>query len=289
MANSTGLGDHPLVNGLVTREGLTEPHNFANVETASSDVLLDYFFGDQGGGGFSDAAFSMAGVGTLVAVGESSVEAVFSLDGTATASFVGASDVGGFTDTEFSIAGAGDALIVGAATADSVAFAAGAGVLVADGAASAAAVFSMAGVGALDAVGFADTFFDTVFLISGIGAVTAAATAEAGAVFSIIGEGNIIAVGAFTGDAPIDIPADSDVLLGGGGNYDLPQPTVRKPKKLKTWRIGEFASVDISDIQAERDLKALVSAAKIQSDPDRLKAALTKRKAMLAELKKIKT
>lgn len=122
---SSGLGDFPLVNSRVTREGLTGPVDFGNAATAAATALADFFFGSVSG--VAEAHGSAAGTSDLIAVSAAIAASIANAAGAGTAEAEGAFEQDTATDTDASAVGAATVEATAASIASAAGFAAGAG------------------------------------------------------------------------------------------------------------------------------------------------------------------
>lgn len=121
-------------------------------------------------------------------------------------------------------------------------------------------------------------FADAVFSAAGLGTAQAEGAAIADAVFFVAGLGTAQAVGA--GGLP-DEEVVAEALRSasaGGGSSSLYISDVRKKKKP-----APIVNTQ-ADVQAESDFRILWEAVKIRQNPDRIRAAIAKRAAILADL-----
>lgn len=115
------------------------------------------------------------------------------------------------------------------------------------------------------------------------------AAAIAGSAALAAGAGDAQAVGAFDGDVPEEAqPEPADSIPGGGGTFGHPDLIgAKKKRKPRLIRMGEQGeSSQDADAQAESDFRLLWEAVKIRNDAGRLRAAIEKRNAILADLER---
>jgi hypothetical protein len=147
-------------------------------------------------------AFSMTGTGTATYVGASQADSILSATGTGTATFEGVEVV---TVAPFAMTGTGTALFIGASTADASVSATGTGTALFVGASQADALLSATGTANVSWVGA--SFVDGVLSIVGTG------TALFG--FANDGDGALAATG--TGTALLIGASDADAALSADG------------------------------------------------------------------------
>lgn len=298
---SSGLGDFPLINDRVSREGLTEPIAFGNAATAASTILGDYFFETVAAG--SDAEASVSGSGQASGQAAATAATAGQAAGAGTAS----GQASALAATVLSASGSGGLEAVGeVAPKDADAFSAGSGASSGAAASIAAAAVFSAGVGSLAAEGASESagFTDAEFSISGSGTASSAASSIArsdalsagvgsadGAAASLAasvaiadGAGTAEGVGA-TGEEPAEEPDQPEQVLSGGAGAMHPDLVGQKKKrKPRIIRQGEADGSAVD--QAESDFRTLWEAVRIRDNPKRLEAVARKRAAMLADLER---
>lgn len=133
------------------------------------------------------------------------------------------------------------------------------------------------------------TIVEAAASAAGVATALFDAAAIAGSAAEAAGAGDAQAVGAFDGDVPEEAQPDpvGDVIGGGAGalHPDLLGPKKkRKPRLIRMGEQGE--SSQDAEAQAEADFRTLWQAVKIRNDAGRLRAAIDKRNAILADLEK---
>jgi hypothetical protein len=133
------------------------------------------------------------------------------------------------------------------------------------------------------------TIVEAAFSAAGAATALFAAAAIASSVAFAAGAGEAQAIGAFDGQAPEEAqPEPADSIPGGGGTFGHPDLIgAKKKRKPRLIRMGEQGeSSQDADAQAESDFRLLWEAVKIRNDAGRMRAAIEKRNAILADLEK---
>jgi hypothetical protein len=196
--------------------------------------------------------------------------------------------VGAVVETAGSAAGTGTAAAIAATVAFTAANGAGTGSATGAAAAIAFTVANAAGTGDRTAEGVGLTSAEeTDALATGTGTATAIAASIASAAGSAAGSGTAQAIAESSGLVEEE-PEETIPGLGGGGAFGHPDLLApRKKRKPRLIRMGEPGeSTHNAEVQAEADFRTLWEAVKIRNDATRLRAAIDKRNAILADLER---